>query len=83
METTVFPLPAVAGELREHYIEARLHFDKGPRTEENLNLQLELGGSRANPIYVLYDPVKRERLHRKAGYMGEEKFLEFLRQPFE
>jgi hypothetical protein len=83
MEGSVFPLPAVAGDLRKNFIEARLHFDKGPRQEENMKLQLDLGGSRANPIYVVYDPVKGERLRRKAGYMGEEKFLEFLRKPIE
>ncbi len=82
MEGTVFPLPAVAGKLRANYIEARLHFDKGPRIEENKELQMKLGESKANPIYVLYDPVKGERLHKKAGYLGEEKFLEFLNRPF-
>jgi hypothetical protein len=80
MEKTVLPLPAVAGKLRKHYIEARLHFDKGPRIEENKKLQIELGKSRANPIYVIYDPEKGEALHRKAGLMTEETFLELLQR---
>jgi hypothetical protein len=81
MEKTVLPLPAVAGKLREGFIEARLHFDKGPRIEENKQLQIELGKSRANPIYVIYDPVKREALRKKAGLVLEEAFLLFLRGP--
>jgi len=81
MEKTVLPLPAVAGKLREGFIEARLHFDKGPRIDENKQLQIELGKSRANPIYVIYDPVKREVLRKKAGLILEEKFLLFLRGP--
>jgi hypothetical protein len=81
METTVFPLPAVAGELREKFIEARLHYDKGPRQEENVELQLELGKSRANPIYVIYDPVTGQPLRKKAGRLSPEDFLQLLRGP--
>jgi len=77
----VFPLPAVAGALREGFIEARLHFDKGPRQEENIKLQLELGKSRANPIYVIYDPVTGTPLRRKAGRLSAEDFLLLLRDP--
>lgn len=77
----MFPLPAVAGKLREGFIEARLHFDKGPRQEENIELQLELGKSRANPIYVIYDPVTRQPLRKKSGRLSAEDFLLFLRGP--
>jgi hypothetical protein len=79
MEESVFPLPAVAGELQQGFIEARLHTDGGPAEARNKELQREMTGSVANPIYVLYDPITRQGLRRKAGYMGEQKFIEFLR----
>jgi hypothetical protein len=81
METKVFPLPAVAEKLRAGFIEARLHYDKGPRIEENERLQLELGKSRANPIYVIYDPVTGMPLRKAAGRHSPERFLLFLRGP--
>ena len=74
----MFPLPAVAGMLRKHYVEARLHFDKGPRQEENVELQLELGKSRANPIYVIYDPQTRQALHKKAGRLSEQELADLI-----
>ena len=77
----MFPLPAVAGELRSGFIEARLHYDKGPRQEENVKLQLELGKSRANPIYVIYDPATGQPLRKKAGRLSPDELIQLLRGP--
>lgn len=77
----MLPKPAVAEKLREGFVEARLHFDKGPRIDENIKLQLELGKSRANPIYVIYDPVTGQPLRKKAGRLSVEDFLLLLRGP--
>jgi hypothetical protein len=33
----------------------------------------------ATPIYVLYHPVEARKLKMRAGYMGEDASLEFLR----
>jgi thiol:disulfide interchange protein DsbD len=79
MEEKIFPRPAVARELKENLIEARLHNDGGPRMEENRKLQDEKAGSRAAPIYLIIDPKTGETLRKKAGVMTEVKFLEFLR----
>jgi hypothetical protein len=79
MEGTVFPAPAVAEILIERYIEARLHTDGGPAMEENQRLQAEMTGSRANPIYVLFDPVLEKPLGQREGYVLEKDFVEFLK----
>lgn len=80
MEGKVFPAPAVAGILEEDYIEARLHYDFGPHKDENKQLQLDMTGSRANPIYVIYDPIKKQKLHQREGFVLENDFVEFLKQ---
>jgi len=79
MEEKIFPRPAVARELQENFIEARLHNDGGPRREENRKLQDEKAGSFASPIYLIIDPKTGQTLRKKAGVMTETKFLEFLR----
>lgn len=79
MEGKVFPAPAVAEILERDYVEARLHYDYGPRPEENKRLQLEMTGSRANPIYVLFDPVLRKSIAQRDGFVLEESFVEFLK----
>jgi hypothetical protein len=85
MEEKIFPKPAVAGTLSKYFVEARLHYDKGPRIEENKKLQQELAQSSANPIYVIIDTLKGKDpkapkvLRRKSGLMSTEKFLEHLR----
>ncbi len=81
MEEKVFPRPAVAGELKQGFIEARLHTDGGPAEERNKELQRELTGSVANPIYVIVDPKTGKPLRRKVGLVPEENFLQFLRGP--
>jgi len=79
MEEKIFPRPAVARELQEKFIEARLHNDGGPRMEENRKLQDEKAGSRAAPIYLIIDPKSGQTLRKRAGVMTESVFLEFLR----
>ena len=79
MEEKIFPRPAVARELQEKFIEARLHNDGGPKMEENRKLQDEKAGSKAAPIYVIIDPQTGQTLRKKAGVMTESKFLDFLR----
>ena len=79
MEEKIFPLPAVSRELREHFIEARLHTDGGPRLDANKKLQEDQTGSLANPFYVVIDPKTGRRVIRKGGYMPEAKFLDFLK----
>lgn len=79
MEEKVFPKPAVAGELKKKFIEARLHTDGGPRAEENRNLQQEKVKSSANPYYVIIDPETDQILRKRAGFILEGKFVDFLR----
>ena len=79
MEEKIFPRPAVARELQEGFIEARLHNDGGPRMEENRTLQKEKAGSLASPNYLIVDPRSGETLRRRAGVMTESTFHEFLR----
>lgn len=83
MEDNVFPRPAVAGILEPSYVEARLHTDnprENPNIERIQELQRELTGSVATPIYVALDPRTGEK---RAVFEGstydEEKFAEFLR----
>jgi hypothetical protein len=78
MEEKVFPKPAVAGKLKEDFIEARLHYDTGPSIEANKKLQKDLAHSTANPVYVIIDPQTGKVVRKKAGLMSAEKFLEFL-----
>jgi hypothetical protein len=85
MEEKIFPKSAVAETLGKYFIEARLHYDKGPHIAENKKLQQELAQSSANPFYVIIDTLKGKEvkspmvLRRKGGLMSTEKFLEFLR----
>ena len=79
MEEKIFPRPAVARELTEKFIEARLHNDGGPRKEENRTLQEEKAGSLASPNYLIIDPKTGKTLRSRAGVMTESTFLDFLR----
>lgn len=86
MEEGIFPLPAVAGELKSKFIEARLHTDGESRLDAQTNarnkgLQSEMTQSKANPYFVIYDPVEGRVLRKKAGMLFESRFLEFLRGP--
>jgi thioredoxin-related protein len=84
MEEKIFPRPAVADELKNHFIEARLHTDRdGQPYEHNVELQLKFAKSRANPIFVIIDTKTGEPLRKKAGLMTEEAFLQLLRGPID
>jgi hypothetical protein len=78
MEEKIFPRPAVAGILKEGYIEARLHVDGGPALQENKRLQAELTRSVALPFFLAYDPAERKVLRKTAGLRPEDKFRAFL-----
>lgn len=77
MEGSVFPAPAVAGVLGKHYVEARLHTDR-PQDEGRKAMQAEMTNDYSNPVYVLFDPVKRTVIRKTAGYVFESDFVEFL-----
>jgi len=79
MEEKIFPRPAVAGELRDKFVEARLHNDGGPRKDEVRALQQEKAGSYAAPNYLIVDPKSGATLRSRAGAMTEASFLELLR----
>ena len=82
MEENFFPLPAVAGLLKD-MVEARLHND-GPIEEikERVqSLQQELTQSIATPIYLVMDPKTGSILGRRDGSLfDEEGFADFLRK---
>jgi hypothetical protein len=78
MEERIFPLPAVAGELR-NMVEARLHTDGVRNIERIKELQKSFTGSVANPIYVVVDPKTGKKLRLRAGFTSAEKFAAFLR----
>ena len=77
MEETIFPKPAVAGELAK-IVEARLHYD-GERKREINALQRTMVQSIAAPIYVIVDPKTGAILRRHDGYATEKQYLELLR----
>lgn len=88
MENNLFPDPAVAGVLAKNYVEARLHTDGSTNVERIRELQHELTGSVATPIYVLLDPRTGEVRGKKEGSTRSvEEFARFLesglRQPQE
>lgn len=80
MERTIFP--AVAGELAERFVEARLHVDHAELGARNKALQKELVGAIALPSYVILDPETSRKLAVHKGWIPDkERFLEFLRMP--
>jgi hypothetical protein len=79
MEEKLFPRPAVAGVLKEKFIEARLHNDgRGSVYDEIVRLQAEKAKTSATPNYLIVDPSTGETLRSRAGVMRESTFLEFL-----
>lgn len=76
MEEGVFLKSAVADILGPKYVEARLHVDY----PENLERQLEMVQSNAQPIYLVLDPATGEVHHRidGASLLSNEPFIEFL-----
>ena len=86
MEEGIFPDPAVAGILKEHYIEARLHTDdqSAPERSEALErLQVEMTGSVAQPTFVIVDPGPapgaEKQLAKRSGSASVETFVRFFR----
>lgn len=82
MEGNTFLLPAVAGLLAKHYVEARLHTDGRVNIERILELQRELTGSVATPYYVVVDPETGETKAELAGAQAG-KFVGFLESGLE
>ncbi|HIL37187.1 MAG TPA: hypothetical protein EYG26_06895 [Planctomycetes bacterium] len=78
MEGKILPAPAVAGILRDNFVEVRLHCDLGSNAKANKALQLELANSLALPIFVIMDPESREvlKIHEGLAFAGD--FAEFL-----
>jgi len=60
-------------ELRDRFVEARLHNDGGPKKDENRKLQNEKAGSYAAPNYLIIDPKSGATLRsRAASYFHKE-----------
>lgn len=81
MEEKIFRLPDVGRILKESYVEARLHTDGTAHIERIRELQSELTGSVATPIYVVQDPTSSAVLgvFEGATFDGAE-FAGFLEQ---
>ena len=56
VETSILPSPAVAGILKAHFIEARIHNDHIDKGEEQKKLQTEMTGFVSAPYYLIVDP---------------------------
>ena len=69
--------PKVKAELR-NFVVVWLHFDKekGP---ENIARQKEILGFQANPYWVIYDPVAKKTLRKRAFTLSADVFLGFLK----
>ena len=78
MENYVFQTPAVAEELKDNFIEARLHTDRGHYAEFAQGLRAELVGSLALPIFVVMDPETKEVGGILEGARSPADFNEFL-----
>jgi len=87
MENHVFLRPAVAGIMKQHFVEARHHTDSqstltAGQFEANRKLQAELAGTSANPYYVVVDPKTGKKVgeHALSGGPGvwEERWIAFL-----
>ncbi len=81
MERNIFPHPAVAGELKKRFLEARLHLDgREPARSRNNELRKTLAGTLARPTYVIMDPKTRKVLRKHEGWLPDPQgFLNFLK----
>jgi len=83
MEEKIFLKPAVAGLLRKHFVEARIHTDSPIKGAEQRALAQKLAGSLANPQYVIVDPttMKPSKTFSLSGGWStwEAKFSKFLK----
>lgn len=84
MEEGVFRLPDVLRTLKQSFVEARLHADGQQHIDRIREVQAELTGSIATPIYVVQDPETGE-VHGKleGARFGEGQFRGFLEQALE
>jgi len=82
MEEKVFPSPAVADVLREHFMESRLHTDGTKNIDAILELREALTGVVTTPTYVVVEPGSGAKLatFEGGGPSRGGPFLEFLRQ---
>ena len=84
MENKVFTAPAVAGVLKEGFIEARLHVDadeeRVPKIARNLQLQRDVARTPALPVYVILQPATEVELARQEANSTQAAFLAFLRK---
>ncbi len=80
MENFVFHSPAVAEELKNNFIEARLHTDRGHYAEFAQGLRAKLVGSVALPIFVVMDPETEEVGGILKGARSPGDFADFLQE---
>ena len=80
MEDGVFHAPAVAGELKKRFVEARLHTDRPDEVSQRLSKMMRAKvGTISMPVYVIVDPKTEQELKRRLGAMlSEEKFAQWL-----
>lgn len=85
MENIVFLRPAVAGIMKQNFVEARHHTDsKNTLTEEqfaeNRRLQMHWAESKANPYFVVVDPKTGKKVgeHALSGSTPDALELEWI-----
>lgn len=76
LEHKVFPDPAVAGILRDNFIEARLHTDGAPGPA-NVKIRDRFTTAIANPWLVVVDPVT-ETVLGETGFVRQNELAAFL-----
>ncbi len=79
MEENVFPSRAVAQELQNNFIEARLHNDGDVNIEQIHELQEKFVGKPGAPYYVVVDPTTEGKLRVQETVTTPETFADFLR----
>jgi len=70
--------PKVKTEL-QNFVEVWLHYDHKTKGAENIARQKEILGFQANPYWVIYDPVAKKALRKRAFTLSVDEFLKFLR----
>lgn len=89
MEDKVFPSPAVAELMQQHFVEARVHTDAQNTLSDaqfaaNKKAQSEIAGTIANPYFVVVDAKSGKKLaqHKLSGGFAqwETNWREFLLQ---
>jgi hypothetical protein len=85
MENGVFQDPAVAGELAQHFVEARLHLDGiGQPYEDQLAMHEQMNETTSRPFFVVLNPKTGNLIGKfgRALIPGEDfgVFIDFLRQ---